>query len=266
VTPGFKFETAVNKSAATHTDATFVLIDGMTHTGDFTFVKHDNVVCVYFNEHEAGFLAGIAAALSTKTNQLGFIGGMEIPAVVAFGVGYKAGVLYAKKTYGTTAEIKDENYVYQGTFNDVAAGKTLASGMYDKGVDIIFSAAGGVGIGAINEAKERAAAGDDVWAIGVDSDQYSVGLMDNGKSVILTSAMKRVGEAAYFYIDAKLKGTFPGGEQVRLTLKDKMVGLPATNPNLSADTIAKCATAEAAVVAGTIKVPATEAELATYVP
>jgi basic membrane protein A len=264
VTPGFKFETAVNQAATTFTDATFILIDGMTHNGDFNFIKHDNTVCVYFNEHEAGFLAGIAAALSTKTKKVGFIGGMEIPAVQRFGWGYKAGIAYANKTYNLTVSISTDDYVYQGTFNDVAGGKTLASGMYTRGVDIIFSAAGGVGIGAINEAKERAAKGEAVWAIGVDSDQYSVGLMDNGKSVILTSAMKRVDEAAYKYIDAKMNGTFPGGQIITLTLKDKAVGLPATNPNLSADVVSKCAAAEALIVAGTVKVPATQADLDAF--
>ena len=70
VTPGFKFETAVNEAAGNNPDVSFILIDGQTHNGDGNFVKHDNTVCVFFNEHEAGFLAGVAAALSTKTNKL----------------------------------------------------------------------------------------------------------------------------------------------------------------------------------------------------
>lgn len=91
VTPGYKFETAVNKSATDNKDTTFILIDGQTHTSDKPndFVKHDNVVCIFFKENEAGFLAGLAAALETKSGKLGFIGGMEIPAVQRYGFGFK---------------------------------------------------------------------------------------------------------------------------------------------------------------------------------
>ncbi|HHW67685.1 BMP family lipoprotein [Defluviitalea raffinosedens] len=262
VTPGFKFETAVNEAATNNPDVSFILIDGQTHNGDGNFVKHDNTVCVFFNEHEAGFLAGVAAALSTKTNKLGFIGGMEIPPVQKFGWGYQAGVAYANKTYGTQAEIVD--YIYQGTFDDVAGGQTLAAGMYDKGVDIIFHAAGGVGVGVFNEAKERAEKGQEVYVIGVDVDQYEAGKISSGKSVTLTSAVKGVDTAAYNYIDAKLNGTFPGGEVVTLGLKDNAVGLPKENPNLSEDTIKKVEETVQQVLDGKLTIPATQEELDAF--
>jgi basic membrane protein A len=267
VTPGFKFETAVNKAAADHTDTTFILIDGQPHVSDkdLNFVKHDNVVSVFFNEHEAGFLAGVAAALSTKTNKLGFIGGMEIPAVQKFGWGYQAGVKYANDTFGTKAEII--NYVYQGTFNDVQAGQTLAAGMYDKGADIIFHAAGGVGVGVFNEAKQRAKKGENVWVIGVDSDQYELGKLSedkDAKSVTLTSAVKKVDVAAYNYIDAKLNNKFPGGEIVTLTLKDDAVGLPKENPNLSDDAKAKIEEAKKALLEERVKAPSTKEEIDAF--
>jgi len=262
VTPGFKFETAVNEAAASHPDAAFILIDGMTHSGDYNFVKHDNTVCVYFNEHEAGFLAGVASALSSKTGKLGFIGGMEIPPVQRFGWGYQAGVKYANANLGTKAEII--NYIYQGTFNDTAAGQTLASGIYDKGADIIFHAAGGVGVGVFNEAKQRAEKGKPVWVVGVDVDQYEMGKISSGASVTLTSAMKRIDVAAYDYIDAQIKGTFPGGEIITLTLADNGVGLPETNPNLSADTIAKVDAVKQEIIDGKFKVPGTQEELDAF--
>lgn len=265
VTPGFKFETAVNEAAGKHTDTTFILIDGSTHSGDYKFVKHDNVVCVFFNEHEAGFLAGVAAALSTKTGKLGFIGGMEIPPVQRFGWGYKAGVKYANQKYGTKAEIVD--YIYQGTFDQTAAGQTLAAGMYDKGVDIIFHAAGGVGVGVFNEAKNRVKKGENVYVIGVDVDQYEFGKISddkNAKSVTLTSAMKRIDVAAYNYIDSKLNGKFPGGEIITLTLKDNGVGLPEKNPNLSEDVIKKCDEVKKEILDGKVKVPATQEELDAF--
>lgn len=261
VTPGFKFETTINELADKNKDTAFILIDGKTHEeGKFDFVKHDNVVSVLFNEHEAGFLAGVTAALSSKTGKVGFIGGMEIPPVQKYGWGFKAGVKYANDNFGTKVEVTQ--YQYQGSFDNVAAGQTLASGYYSQGIDIIFHAAGGVGVGVIKEAKDRAEKGENVWVVGVDVDQYADGMLKDGKkSVILTSAMKRIGDATYNYIDAKLKGTFPGGQILTLSLKDKGVGLPLENPNLTKDITDKAAQAEKAVLDGTIKVPATQAEI-----
>ena len=266
VTPGFKFETAINEAADKFKDTSFILIDGMPKLPDSQdFVKHDNVVSVFFNEHEAGFLAGVAAAMSTKTGKLGFIGGMDIPPVQKFGWGFKAGVEYAKANYGATAEVAD--YIYQGTFNDTAAGQQLANGMYDKGIDIIFHAAGGVGVGVITAAKERATKGEEVFVVGVDVDQYADGIYDeaNKKSVILTSAMKRIDVAAYNYIDSKINSSFPGGEIITLTLADDGVGLPEENPNLSDDAKAKADEVKQLVIDGKVKVPSTQEELDKFI-
>ncbi|MCM8711824.1 BMP family ABC transporter substrate-binding protein [Clostridium sp. SYSU_GA19001] len=264
VTPGYKFETAINKSAATHKDTAFILIDGQPHEeGKTDFVKHDNVVSVFFNEHEAGFLAGVASALSTKSNKLGFIGGMKIPPVQRFHWGFEAGVRYANKNLGTKAEIVDAQY--QGSFNNVPAGQTLAAGMYSKGVDIIFHAAGGVGVGVFNEAKQRAEKGEKVYVVGVDVDQYADGLLKDGKtSVTLTSAIKKVDVAAYNYIDAKLNNKFPGGEVITLSLKQDGVGLPKENPNLSSDVTSKIDAVKKDIVDGKIIVPGTEEDLAKF--
>ncbi len=271
VTPGFKFETAIFKAQDQHPDTTFILIDGAPNDGDYskaegpTYKTGDNVVNVFFNEHEAGFLVGVAAALSSETGKLGFVGGMEIPPVQKFGWGYVAGIKYANDNFGTTAEVVD--YIYEGSFNNVAGGQQIASGMYDKGIDIIFHAAGGVGVGVFSEAIERATNGQNVFVIGVDADQYEAGKLsaDGDKSVTLTSAMKSVDVAAYNFIDAKLAGTFPGGETIVLSLADNGVGLPAENPNLSADTIAKVEEAKQAVLNGSFTVPSTQEELDAYV-
>lgn len=262
VTPGFKFETAVNEAAANKPDATFILIDGQPHKGDFKFVKHNNVVSVFFTEHESGFLAGVAAALSSKTGKLGFVGGMKIPPVERFGWGFQAGVKYANAKFGTNAKIA--KYIYQGTFNDTAAGQTLAAGMYDQGVDIIFHASGAVGVGVFNEAKQRAEKGKKVYVIGVDVDQYETGKISNGQSVTLTSAMKRIDVAAYNYIDAKLKGQFPGGEVITLSLENNGVGLPEKNPNLSEDTLKKVDEAKKEIIDKKVKVPGTQQELDAF--
>lgn len=261
ITSGYKFESAVGKSAEQHPDTSFVLMDG-TPTDGKSPVKRDNVVSVHFNEHEAAFLVGIAAAMSTKTGKLGFIGGSEIPPVERFGNGFKAGVYYANKNLGTNAEIVD--YVYQGTFNDTSAGQTLASGMYTKGIDIIFHAAGGVGVGVFNEAKQRAEKGEKVYVIGVDTDQYDFGKISDGTSVTLTSAIKRIDNAAYKYIDEKIKGTFPGGEIVTLSLADNGVGIPEENPNLSADILDKINAVRQEIIDEKITVPSNEVELKEF--
>lgn len=106
--------------------------------------------------------------------------------------------------------------------------------MFDKGVKVIFNAAAGTGIGAINEAKKRAKMGQIAWVIGVDRDQYADGIYDGDKSVILTSAMKRVDQAAYAMIKAHKEGNFPGGQVLTFNAKTNGVGIPSHNPNLSA--------------------------------
>lgn len=263
VTPGYMFETAINEVAQTYPEITFILIDGYPHEeGDYDFVEYDNVVSIFFAEHEAGFLAGVSAAMSSETGKLGFIGGMEIPAVQKFGWGYQAGVEYANANLGTDAEIIE--YQYQGTFSDVDAGKQLAAGMYDKGIDVIFHAAGGVGVGVINEAKERAIEGEDVYVIGVDVDQYDDGIYDGENSVILTSAMKRVDTAAYDYIDAILNGNFPGGQIIDLYLDDEGVGLPTENPNMSDEALDTVEEVKQLIIDGEIVVPDDEDTLETF--
>ena len=243
VTPGFKFETAIFNSQEKYTDAKFVIIDGSPNngkTGDERVEKlGDNTVSIYFAEQEAGFLVGVAAAVELKEGDLGFIGGMEIPSVQKFNWGFQQGVQYANENLGTNMTIKKENVVYQGSFDNVAAGQQLAATMYDNGVKAIFVAAGGVGVGSINEAKARVAAGKEAWIIGVDVDQYDDGKYDGDKSVVLTSAMKKIDTATYDVIKDDLEGNFPGGQTLTFDVKNDGVGLPEENPNLSAETISK---------------------------
>ena len=228
VAPGYKFEEAVGQLQAENPETKFVIIDGEPTGG-----VADNSVAIYFAEQEAGFLAGIAAALETKTNKVGFIGGMVIPSVQKFGYGFVTGVAYANANLGTNVEVAD--YLYNGTFDDVSGGQTQAGGMYDKGIDIIFVAAGGVGNGVISEAKTRTQAGDDVKVIGVDVDQYEDGIYnkETNESVILTSAIKRIDNAAYDKIDELVNGTFTGGQVITMDAKNDGIGLPEENPNLS---------------------------------
>ena len=243
VAPGFKFETAIFNAQDKYSDAKFVIIDGSPNngkSGDERVEKiGSNSVSIYFAEEEAGFIVGVAAALELKDGELGYIGGMEIPSVQKFNWGFQQGVKYANDNLGTKMNIKPENVVYQGTFEDVAAGQQLAATMYDNGVKAIFVAAGNVGIGVINEAKARVAAGKEAWVIGTDVDQYEDGKYAGDKSVILTSAMKKLDTAAFDMIKAELDGNFKGGESLMFNAKNDGIGLPDNNPNLSSETTAK---------------------------
>ncbi len=240
VTPGFKFETAIFKAQEKYPDAKFVLIDGQPHNADYSVFKTgDNTVSVFFAEHESGFLAGVAAALQLKEGEVGFIGGMEIPPVQKFNWGFQQGIKYANESLGTNITINAENVIYQGTFSDVAAGQQLAAQMYDKGLKAIFCAAGGVGVGAINEAKARAKTGKEVWIIGVDVDQYPDGIYEENKSVIITSATKKIGTAAYDMIKAELEAKFPGSKTFIFDASNNGVGIPGENPNLGSDVSSK---------------------------
>ncbi len=234
VCPGFKFETAVFKCQTKYPDAKFVIIDGNAHPNDAWDPQNGpNTIGISFAEHEAGFVAGVAAALQLKEGRFGFIGGMEIPAVQKFNWGWQQGIMYANENFGTKIEVLSDDFVYQGTFSEIAAGQQIAASMFDRGVSCIHAAAGGVGIGAINEAKARRQAGKEAWVVGVDVNQYNEGLLPDGKSVILTSAMKYIDRASFEMIKEELDGVFTGGRSLLLTAKDDAVGIPAENPNLS---------------------------------
>ena len=236
VCPGFKFETAIFKSQTKHPDAKFVLIDGNAHPADsYDAQNGPNTIGILFTEQEAGFSAGIAAALQLKEGRFGFIGGMEIPAVQKFNWGWQQGIMYANANLGTNIEMHPEDFIYQGTFSDIAAGQQIAASMFDRGVTCIHAAAGGVGVGVINEAKARRQVGKDVWVVGVDVNQYNEGLLPDGKSIILTSAMKYMDRASFDMIKEALGGDFKGGRTLLMTAKENAVGIPPENPNLSAE-------------------------------
>lgn len=263
VTPGFKFETAIFKSQDKYTDAKFVLIDGAPHSGepDAKPVVKENTVSIFFAEQEAGFLAGVATALHIKEGETGFIGGLEIPPVQKFNWGFQQGLNYANDNLETKVTIKKENVVYQGSFDNVAAGSQLAAQMYDRGVKVVFAAAGGVGVGAINETKTRVKNGNDVWIVGVDVDQYKDGIYEGEKSVVLTSAVKKIDQAAYDMIKAETEGKFPGGQTLTFDASNDGIGLPEKNPNLSEDTLKKVDEVFQKIKAGEVKVAGEQGDL-----
>ena len=247
--PGFLFSDAVAQVQEMYDDLKLVIIDDALSAG-----IGPNTVAVVFKEHESGFLAGLATALRLEKGSVGFLGGMEIPSVQKFNWGFQQGIIYANENYGTQIEMDPSNFVYSGSFADIALGQQIANAIYSKGVDAIFCAAGTTGVGGLNEAKNRRLGGEDVWAVGVDVDQYYEGDLGNGTSCILTSAMKDVTGVAYDMVKAAYEGTFPGGTLLTLGAVEGRAGIPASNPNLTPEIEATVAEVEALIKAGKVVV------------
>ena len=252
--PGFKFEKAVYVAQNKYPDANFVIIDGSPTDNDGNVLVGENTAAIYFAEEQAGFIAAVAAAVELKEGEFGFIGGMKIPSVQRFSAGFQQGIDYANKNYGTNISLKQENIVYAGSFSDTALGQQLAASMYDNGVKAIFAAAGDLGSAVISEAKSRVVKGNENWVIGVDSDQYNDGIYEENKSVVITSAIKKINEAAYQMVEKKLNGEFPGGETITFNASNDGVGIPEKNPNLSNDSVEKANEVLGLIKDGTIEV------------
>ncbi|RKD27496.1 nucleoside-binding protein [Caminicella sporogenes DSM 14501] len=242
IASGFLFKDAMKTVAPQYPDSKFALIDEV--------VEQPNVASIVFAEEQGSFLVGVAAAKATKTKKVGFIGGMDFPLIRKFHAGFVAGVKAVDPSIEVVAQ-------YAGDFGNPGLGQQIASTMYEQGVDVIYHAAGGTGNGVINEAKNRVENGQEVWVIGVDKDQYEDGKLSNGKSVVLTSMMKRVDVAAYNIIEATQKGEFPGGKVTKLTLAENGVGIPEKNPNLSDDIIKTINEYKEKIIKGEIEVPTT---------
>lgn len=222
VMPGFLFAEALTAAAAQNPEQFYMIIDSV--------VDAPNVASAVFAEHEGSFLVGVAAALKAQEageDTVGFIGGMDFDLIQKFEAGFEAGVWAVDSTMTVLVD-------YVGDFSDSATGQSLAVKQFDAGAYVVYHAAGSSGNGLIAEAKERRENGEDVWAIGVDKDQYEEGLYgDDDESAVLTSMMKRVDVAAYMVGGATYFGFFPGGEVLTFDLTNDGVGLPAENPNLS---------------------------------
>ncbi|MBB3114132.1 basic membrane protein A [Paenibacillus phyllosphaerae] len=234
---GFLFADAMKNVATQNPDAKLAVIDST--------VDAPNVESVTFAEHEGSYLVGVVAGLMTKTNKVGFVGGMDIPVIKKFEAGFKAGVT----AVNPNAEIKIN---YTGDFSKPDLGKAAAATMYNDGVDIIFHASGATGNGVFTEAKDRVKSGNQVWVIGVDKDQS----LEFGDEVTLTSMMKGVKQAVEKVSTDLINGTWAGGTTTVLGLKDNAVGLPETSTkNVPADVLAKVEEYKQKIVSGEITVP-----------
>lgn len=199
---GFKLADAIMEAATNNPDQRYAIVD---HSfGDDT---PENVVCVMFKAEQPSFLVGYIAGHMTETNNVGFVGGVAGDIIWGFDYGFHAGVQYAAKELGKEIEIQRQ---YAESFSDVSKGKAIATQMYQQGADIVFHAAGDVGTGVIEAAKEQ-----DKWAIGVDRDQNYLA-PDN----VLSSAMKRVDVGVYNVVEELVNGNFAGGETITYGLAD----------------------------------------------
>ncbi|CAM4284252.1 BMP family lipoprotein [Paenibacillus tarimensis] len=233
---GFLFEDAAKTVAEQNPDAKIAVID--------TVVDLPNVESVTFAEHEGSFLVGVVAGLTTETNKVGFVGGMEMPVIKKFEAGFRAGVAAANPDAKVLV-----NYV--GDFNKPDQAKVAASTFYNDGADIIFHAAGGSGNGVFSEAKDRAKSGKKVWVIGVDKDQA----LEHGDDVTLTSMIKKVDQAVLRVSNDLIAGEFKGGEVTVLGLKEDGVGLPETNKNLTDEVLQQVEEFKQKIINGEITVP-----------
>lgn len=234
---GFLMGDHVKQVAEQNPDAKLAIIDAVVE-------NVSNVASVVFKENEGSYLVGVVAGKMTKTNKIGFVGGMEIPVIKRFEAGFKAGV----QAVNPNAEVI---VVYTGAFDKPDQGKQTAASMYGQGVDIIFHAAGATGNGVFNEAKDRKAKGENVWVIGVDKDQS----VEFGHEITLTSMMKRVDEAVYRVSKDLAEGNFQGGKIVALGLAENGVGLPEENPNVPQEVLDLVNEYKDKIVNGEITVP-----------
>jgi basic membrane protein A and related proteins len=221
----------------------FAIIDGI--------VNKPNVASLLFEANEGSFLVGVVAGMKTHSGKVGFVGGIDIPLVRDFFVGYEAGVIWANSTVEVLAP------VFVGGWANPTAGKELALGLIDLGVDVIFAAAGKSGLGALEAVHERG-----VFGIGVDACQCYL------YPEVIASMTKRVDTAVFETIKAAIEGTFESGNKTG-GLAEQWVGscrLPEeesfwevefgfTHPAIEPIVINKMVEARDKIVAGEVIVP-----------
>lgn len=253
---GFLMAEAAAEAASIYPDTNFTGIDIFIDEAS----APANLQGVLFKEQESGYLAGVLAGLLTKEyagvsdklnddNVVGTILGLYVPPVERFDVGFRYGVYQ----YNPEAEVLS---IITESFTDQAKGKEAAISMIDQGADIIFPIAGGTGIGSIEAAKER-----NIMAIGVDVDQNFL-----APDTVLTSAVKRLSQAAFLAGESQVNETFEGGRNIVLGIENDATGLapfysfdsiiPDAVKDILADEIDK-------MKSGAVQIPTTQAELAS---
>ncbi|NIZ46628.1 BMP family ABC transporter substrate-binding protein [Entomospira nematocerorum] len=255
IAAGFNFIHPLEKVARQHPEQYYMLIDGPE------FHQLTNVKSAYFADEQSAFLVGALAALKSQEDGIenpvfGFIGGMPGGVITRFEMGYLQGI---KHILGENARIVS---YYADDWANPAKAKTVTQKWLNQYPELyaIFSAAGPTGNGTIAQVKE-AYNKRTVWAIGVDSDQYQEGLVSDGQSVVLTSAMKNADNAVYQTLVELESGHFAMG-QYRYDLSNGGVGFSRTNAGaISEDILEQMHLIEESIIAGDIPVYATLAKV-----
>lgn len=203
---GFNLTDSIKKAAQHYPDAKFAVIDGAFDT------IPSNVSSITFNEKQAGYLAGLVAAKSIDSNQFGFIGGFDVPAVINFREGFKEGLLEVNPNAILNEQLAN-------SFVDAAKGKAIASQMYNSGAECIMTAGGGVNLGVFEVAKELGK-----YAVSVDMPQNQI-----APEAILTSALKNVDIGVYDVIKNFVNDNFKGGSETVYDITNNGVSYEKTN-------------------------------------
>ena len=241
---GFTWADALSEVAPQYPDQKFTIVD-------VDWVGQPNVMEFIYSEEQGSYLVGLAAALQAKEDgikdpKFGFIGGVPGATITKFEMGYVQGI----RSVFPNAQIMD---YYANDWGKPELAKAQAKNWYDMGVYCIFSAAGGTGNGTIAQAKEYRMQGKNIWAIGVDSDQYEDGIYSGTDSAVLTSMLKRVENSSLMVLKAVEEGTFTGGV-VQMGMADEGVGYSTANPKLSKDVVKLVDAAKADINNGKIKI------------
>ena len=197
---GFKLGSAILEAAKMYPDQKFAAID--CNYADIP----STVVPVLFNEHQSGYAVGLIAAETTKTNEVSFLAGMDLPSVTGFYDGFKMAI----KEVNPDANVSIQ---FANSFTDAAKGKAMAQQMILNKSDIIFTAASGCNMGVFEAAREN-----NIKAIGVDMPSSHI-----APDVVLTSALKNVGVGVQLTIEQ-----FQGGKVKMFDLSNNGVGYERT--------------------------------------
>ncbi len=264
VCTGFQFA-GIGQLAIDNPETKFILVDTYPSDAQGNTLELPNVYAMQFAEQESGFFAGVSAATATKTNKVAVMNGVAYPSNVNYQYGFEAGVKYANVKLGTQVEVVElasqagtdvtgtnvgGNYV--GSFADEARGKIISEQLIQKGVDVLFVAAGASGNGAFTAAKES---DGKLMIIGCDVDQWNDGEY-GGKNVVLTSVLKKMSLNVERVLNTIQNGTFKGGNMLLKADTDSTGFVKEANRNqLSPSTIKSVDTAYQEVKNGKIIPP-----------
>ncbi|SHN23071.1 BMP family lipoprotein [Gracilibacillus kekensis] len=248
---GFELKEDIQTAADQYPDTNFAIVDDT--------VDASNAVSITFKEHQGSFLVGVAAALKTSTDKLGFVGGVDSPLIKKFESGFIAGA----KSVNPDIEVDVQ---YAESFADAAKGKLIATNMYDSGIDVIYHASGATGNGVFNQAKDikQNDPEREIWVIGVDRDQHEEGQI-NDHNVTLTSMVKRVDVAVQDVANRGMNGEFPGGELLEYGIEEDGITFATTNEEaMTEDIITTVEEWQEKLLNGEVEAPKTTEELEAY--